>query len=84
MNIPTPEELDYYQTSELETIKDKIIESMKSGVYSITPEFTWKPFLSRLMTKFQLAGWDINVKDFGSKSQVVWVISPRPKADYDR
>lgn len=83
MNIPTPEELDYYERDRVDEIVGQIVAKMRQKIFTFEPEPEWRPFLVRLMVKFSGAWTLSEVGDGTREGGKLWRLSPKTKARYD-
>ena len=77
MQIPTPEEVDYYKTAEISKIVEIIVSKMKIGVFSFKPEYGWEQHLSTIQKQFS-PDWNIKTSWSGGREDghQTWALTP--------
>jgi len=76
--IPTPAEVDFYQTKEFDAIMERVITAIKQRRFEIIPPSDWKSHINRIKKELS-EHWLLESKWSGGRrdGQTIWKLTPK-------
>jgi len=76
--IPTPQEVDYYNTKELDEIMELIIKAIKDRKFQFVPRQGWVAHYSDIQKQLS-EHWLLKSEWMGSREsgQTIWKLTPK-------